>query len=177
MLRLYVSLGSVWCCLLWCGTNMTWVGSEKHHVFILSKVSSGFVLTHVGMPTHYCGERAAGVRVVWTLLNCLTLFAFISWFVYVLFGKAALLYLFCFLYWNIFSVRTQGGLATEANGDGELKLNKSFISVKRRGTQEFVLTLIMYHLHLFFLITCIFSVSFTYVQMFWFWLHVFLCLV
>lgn len=84
---------------------------------------------------------------------------------------------FCFLYWNIFSVRTQGGLATEANGDGELKLNKSFISVKRRGTQEFVLTLIMYHLHLFFLITCIFSVSFTHVQMFWFWLHVFLCLV
>lgn len=57
---------------------MTWVGSEKHHVFILSKLSSGFVLTHVGMPTHYCGERAAGVRVVWTLLNCLTLFAFIS---------------------------------------------------------------------------------------------------
>lgn len=99
------------------------------------------------------------------------------WFVYVLFWKAALLYLFCFLYWNIFSVRTQGGLATEANGDGELKLNKSFISVKRRGTQEFVLTLIMYHLHLFFLITCIFSVSFTHVQMFWFWLHVFLCLV
>lgn len=46
---------------------MTWVGSEKHHVYILSKLSSGFVLTNVGMPTHSCGERAAEVRVVWML--------------------------------------------------------------------------------------------------------------